>query len=438
MLSELITLSSAGCRDKVITIRTPLDSPFSPGSDTVPQVWAGRTVLLSDWRDVARPRRIAGIHERGRTILGEAGLGKSSLVRRITGEAARVGDWVTPQLRIPSGADPLKRVAAALLQLADQAGLPAACEKRIAQLLGRVETVAAAGLSLSLREHVGPEPYAALTELLIEIGRAAIEQGDVVALIHIDEMQNITSNDALSQLLIALGDALTHEELVAAPGGVVFERALPLAVYLTGLPEFADMAGARQGATFARRFHTTTLAPIEDDDLMAALQPFVIEGREVRGDRGTTERVFMEPAAQRAIVDLCCGEPFLFQLAGERAWYAGTGSLITGEQVFAGWRGARAEAETHVERILVRLPQREREFLETMAELDPAERTLTRIAERMGHAKASDAGPTSQRLDSVRGIVQRGKPYSFRHRAVEAYLTSEWPDVGQVDATSSI
>ena len=91
-------------------MRLPRDSPFSPGSDTVPEVWAGRTSHLSDWRDVLRPRRAAGRHERGRTILGEAGSGKSSLVRRITTEASQSGDWATPQLRIPSGTDPLKKI----------------------------------------------------------------------------------------------------------------------------------------------------------------------------------------------------------------------------------------------------------------------------------------------------------------------------------------
>nr|WP_232618772.1 ATP-binding protein [Schaalia meyeri] len=82
-------------------MRTPLDSPFSPGSDTVPHVWAGRVEQLSDWRDVVRPRRRAGIHERGRTILGEAGSGKSALVRKIARSAAAEGDWTTPQLRTP-------------------------------------------------------------------------------------------------------------------------------------------------------------------------------------------------------------------------------------------------------------------------------------------------------------------------------------------------
>src|SRR5699024_2183426 len=199
------------------------------------------------------------------------------------------------------------------------------------------------------------------------------------------------------------------------------------AVYLTGLPEFADMAGARQGATFVRRFQTTMLSPIDDDDLRAALQPFVTDGWPIAEENGQMGRVFMEPGALRMIVDLACGEPFLFQLAGERAWYADTDSTITRHDVTAGWSEARSEAESHVLRILDRLPAREREFVESMAELAPEDRTLTRIASHMGYQKATDAGPTSQRLDITRGILNRGKPYSFRHRAIVAYLTSEWP-----------
>lgn len=417
--------------DKLIIMRSPLDSPFSPGSDTVPEVWAGRTSHLSDWRDVLRPRRAAGLHERGRTILGEAGSGKSSLVRRIAREASQSGDWATPQLRIPSGTDPLKRVASALLDLSEAAGLAAAREKRIGDLLRRVETVAASGVSLSVRAQDGPEPYIALTDLLIEIGRAAIRHGDVMVVIHIDEVQNISDENARSQLLIALGDALTHEETVDVPGGLRIERGLPIAVYLTGLPEFADMTGARKGATFARRFRTTTLGAIDDDALTSALQPFVTEGWPIADDAGGVGRVFMEPAAQRAVVELAHGEPFLFQLAGERAWYAGTDDLITAEHVRTGWRDAAPEAEAHVQRILDRLPPRERHFLEAMAALPPEERTLTNIARSMGYERTTDAGPTAQRLDLTRGIIRRGRPYDFRHRAVGAYLTSEWPWLGR-------
>lgn len=408
-------------------MRTPLDSPFSPGSDTVPKVWAGRTSQLNDWRDVLRPRRLAGIHERGRTILGEAGSGKSSLVRGIAREATEAGDWATPQLRIPSGTDPIKRVASALLDLSSTAGLSSAREKRIGDLLRRVETVAASGISLSVRVQDGPEPYTALTELLIEIGRTAMRRQNVMVMLHIDEVQNIADEHARSQLLIALGDALAYEETVALPGGPQVDLALPIAVYLTGLPEFEGMAGAQAGAAFARRFQTVTLDAIDDADLTAALQTFVTEGWPVATEAGGAERVFLAADAQRAIVERARGEPFLFQLAGERAWYAGTDNLITAEHVKAGWRNAAPEAEAHVQRILDRLPARERQFIEAMAELAPEERSLTNIARKAGYEKATDAGPTAQRLDRTRRIIHRGRPYRFQHRAVEARLTSNWP-----------
>lgn len=410
-------------------MRDALDNPFCPGSDTIPDVWAGRTEQLSDWRDVVRPRRLAGLPERGRTVLGEPGLGKSALVRRIAQQASRAGDWVTPQLRIPAGADPLKLVAEAVLALAADAGLSTSREKRIGDAIARVQAVALSGVSLTLRGADGREPYAALTELLVEVGVAAIAAGDVVAVIHIDEVQNITDEKALSQLLIALGDALTHEVEVTVPGDARVARSLPIAVYLTGLPDFEDMAGARKGATFARRFKTTTLSAIDDDDLAEALQEFVLEGWEVPDGAGGTARVRMDRDAAALIVDVCRGEPFLFQLAGEQAWYAGGTPTITAAQVRQGWRGAQREATAHVERILERLPARERQLLQVMAELRAAERTATRIAEAMGFAKVTEVGPTAQRLDTVRGIIDRGKPYTFRHRAVEAYLSSDWPRV---------
>ncbi|MDM7887243.1 ATP-binding protein [Curtobacterium sp. RHCJP20] len=409
-------------------MRSPVTNPFQPGSDIVPDVWAGRVEQLSDWRDVVRPRRHVGLYETGRTILGEPGTGKSSLVRRIARHAIDAGDWVTPQLRMPAGADPLRIVAAALLRLADSAGLRSSARQGLLDLFARVEQLAVSGFSVTVRQGQGPEAFTSLFELLVEIGQAAIEQ-DKVVLVHIDEVQNISDEAALSQLLIALGDALAHQVDVVAPGGVVIERFLPIAVYLTGLPDFEDMAGARKGATFARRFRTVTLTSIDEPDLAQALQPFVIDGWTTPAADGSTEVVHMTPDAVRALIALCCGEPFLFQLAGQRAWNASTSPVITDDDVRSGWQGAEGEASAHVERILNRLPSREREFVEAMAALDPSERTLTTIAERMGLPSAANVGPFSQRLDTVRGIIVRGKPYSFRNRAVEAYLSTDWPHV---------
>ncbi len=409
-------------------MRDALTNPFSPGSDVVPPVWAGRVSQLSDWERVVRPRRVAGLYERGRTILGEAGLGKSTLVRRVAATAARQGDWVTPQLRIPAGADPLRAVAGAVLALADEAGLAAARERRLTDLLERVRAVSAGGISLAMDRGGGPEAYRALTELLVAVGTAAIDR-DVAVVVHVDEVQNITDEKTLSQLLVCLGDAGSHEVEVAVPGGARITRVLPVAVYLTGLPEFAETTGSLAGATFARRFATTVLDPISDDDLRLALHEFVTPGWEVADGRGGVGTIRMEEEAVEAIVGLCCGEPFLFQLAGERAWYAGTAPVITARDVYDGWSAARTEAAAHVERILQRLPPKERELVRVMAEMPGGERTATNIARALGYDSVTKIGTATQRLDTTRGIITRGKPYTFRHRAIESYLTSDWPDV---------
>lgn len=412
----VITLSS---------MRSPTTNPFEPGSDRVPAVWAGRHAQLADWRDRLRPRRQGGQGERGRTLLGEPGIGKSVLVRRIADHAVEAGDLVTDQVRIPRGVDPLPLLGRALLAAADAAGLPERRDASIEAVLRRVRGLTAGGVGVELAASEGPPAHVALFELLVALGRACMRDGRVL-LVHVDEVQNVDDDAALSQLLVALGDALAHDEEVTAPSGQRLVVALPIAVYLTGLPEFHDRASSRTGATFARRFQTTVLGPLDDDDVRGALRPFAHVGWPVSAG-GEEGRVTMTPAAIDAVVELCHGDPFLLQLVGQHAWDAGEAPVIDVDDVRAGWRSARAEAITHVERLLARLPELERAMLEAMARLAPEERTATTIARALGYERASQIGPTAQRLDTVRGILSRGKPYSFRIGAVEAYLTDQWP-----------
>ena len=46
----------------------------------------------------------------------------------------------------------------------------------------------------------------------------------------------------------------------------------------------------------------------------------MLEGWEVPADAGRTARIRMEPEAAALMVEICRGEPFLFQVAGEQAW----------------------------------------------------------------------------------------------------------------------
>lgn len=406
-------------------MRSPVTNPFEPGSDRVPQVWAGRHDLLADWRDRVRPRRLAGQGERGRTFLGEPGVGKSVLVRRIASAAADEGDVVTEQVRVPRDADPIPLVATALLDVAERAGLPQQRDASIGALLGRVRAISVAGTGVELGGTEAVAPFVALRELLLAVGRTALRDRRMVV-IHLDEVQNVADEGHLSQLLVAFGDVLAHDEPETAPSGQRVTSALPVMVYLTGLPEFHDLASSRTGATFARRFATTVLGPLSDDDVRGALRPFVHVGWPVLGPDGETS-VSMTQAAAEEVVGLCHGDPFLFQLAGQQAWDAGDGPVIDVGDVRTGWRAARSEATSHVERLLARLPELERRLLDTMVGLEPEQRTATTIAKAMGYDHAAQIGAAAQRLDTVRGILERGKPYSFRVGAVEAYLAETWP-----------
>jgi hypothetical protein len=167
--------------------------------------------------------------------------------------------------------------------------------------------------------------------------------------------------------------------------------------------------------------------PLDEPSMRLALQPFLFPGWEVADDKGGVAKVRMTQEAADRIVDLSKGEPYLFQVLGANAWRAGITSLIDIADVETGWLRSKTYANAHVENILERLPKRERDLLEAMAKLPTPDRTATNIAHAMGLKDASELGPTAARLDTRRGIVERGKPYGFRHRAVEAYLTSDWP-----------
>lgn len=409
-------------------MRRAVDCPFSVQPDVVPPIWAGRHKEVNDWSDIIRPRRVDGLSERPQLILGEAGLGKSTLVRKISEEARNEGDLVTGQLRIPLGGDPLSILGAALLDLAKDLDFGKS-DTAIGDLLSRVSAFSVKGVSLSMREKEVPEAYSALKELLLRIGQAAIARRGTVVLIHLDEVQNITDETVLSQLLIVLGDVMSQKVGVTTGTNMSIERHLPIAVYLTGLPDFWDMASARRGATFGRRWGRTVLAPLSDADLEAALQSFVVDGWPVHDGEGGEKRYGMEPEARDAILDLCQGEPFLFQLAGHHAWYAGSTDTITREQVVQGWRAAEREARSHIERILDRLPEKETLMVTAMAELAPAERTLKNIAAEMGYSSSTQVGMFARRLDDTRGLIDRGQLYTFRHRALEAHLTRDWPAI---------
>lgn len=171
--------------------------------------------------------------------------------------------------------------------------------RRIGDLLARWRKASAAGFSVEIADRPPALPHRELTDLLVALGRGAAD-ADTLLLVHVDEV-HLAGADDLSQLLTALVDTLATTTDRHTPGGGTIEEALPVAVYLTGLPEFTEVAQARTGATFSRRFKTDVLEPLHDADLRDALDELV-RGYDVLADDGPTT-VSMHPDAADVLVE---------------------------------------------------------------------------------------------------------------------------------------
>lgn len=398
-------------------IRTVLNNPFEPGSGAVPAIWVGRDDELADVVHRLVLRRRAGLFERGRTYLGDPGLGKSVLVNRVAEERRAAGDLVADALRLARGRDPLAAVAAALLPLLESGERLAT---RLVDALERVREVGLLGARLRV-DATSDDRYASVAELLAALAEVAHETGRLLV-IRVDEVQNL-AGDPLSQLLTLLGDVLERRLAATDVTGAVVERYAPVAVLLSGLPQFPERA-AEAGATFSRRFATTHLEPFTDEEVRAALAFAFGDGFEVLTDEGPAQ-VGLEVAAREELVSVCLGDPFLFQLAGAAAWDAGGGAVITQDEVRSGWSRVRREVEGHVRGRLAGVTELQREVLAAAARLADQAPDGTAIAKAIGRRASSDIGSTLQALVAKRLLRLEPGGYQVVSRALARELVEQ-------------
>ncbi|CAN5375771.1 hypothetical protein BH23ACT9_BH23ACT9_39830 [soil metagenome] len=406
-------------------VRTVLNNPFAPGSGVVPQIWVGRDHELADIGGRLVPRRSALLFERGRTYLGDPGMGKSVLVNRIAEERRQDGDLVADPLRLARGRDPLAALAGALRTLISTGERVATELRRAARRVGDVGLL---GVSVG-RAPVEEDRYAAMAELLVQLGHLARARESLLV-IRVDEVQNATG-DGLSQLLTLLGDLLEHQVTATVLGEQV-QQHLPVIVLLSGLPQFAQQA-ADAGATFSRRFATFDLEPFTDDEVRAALTFAFAEGVEVLTEAGP-DRVMLQHGAIDALVRHCLGDPFLFQLAGAAAWDAGTDAIITAQDVADGWGRARREVEAHVRGRTAGLTDLQLQVLTATAVLTTAGAggggegmavDGSAIARELGRQSSSRIGSTLQALVTKRLLARDPGGYRVVSRAVARHLVRE-------------
>lgn len=398
-----------------MVVRTVLNNPFEPGSGAVPTIWVGRDDELADVGHRLVPRRRAGLFERGRTYLGDAGLGKSVLVNRVADELLAEGDLVAGPLRLARGRDPIAALADALTPLVPSGERLA---KRLEHAVSRVREVGLWGARVAV-EASADDRYAGLAGLLSALAAHAADT-DRLLVIRVDEVQNL-SGAPLSQLLTLLGDVSEMRLAATDVTGAEIEQYAPVAVLLSGLPHFPQQA-SDAGATFSRRFATTYLEPFTDQEVRAALVFAFNDGFEVLTDEGP-QLVGLQAAAREELIQQCLGDPFLFQLAGAAAWDAGTGPVITEQEVRAGWARVRREVEGHVRSRMAGLTELQLQVLSAAARLAQQDPDGTVLAQAVGRRSSSDIGSTLQGLVAKRLLVLGPAGYRVISRPLERHLT---------------
>ncbi len=365
------------------------DNPYVPGFGVVPPALAGREPEFADLEAALRRVR-RGIYEQPRLLSGDRGMGKTAVLAELVVEARANGVWAVDveATRTGDALVPLLRDLHRILVDHDH-------DRRIGEYVDRALAVLAAfGVKHGTFElAVEVEPAARrggsgdlatdLGDVLEAVGETAAEAHTAV-LLTVDEIHAMPAAQ-MGPLFAALQRSARRER---EPGA-----RLPVLTVVAGLPHSLGVLRAAS-STYAERIRQHDLDLLGDGPVVEALTV----PAEERGVRFTSE-------ALGTLVDAIGGYPYFVQLMGYEAWNAaadhGARSVIRGDAAAAGVAAGRRAAAGIYSSRLAEVPDAERRYLDAVADLGPAARRSTQIAERLG-------GTAEQWGWARRRLIERG------------------------------
>lgn len=366
----------------------PVRNPYSPGAGTPPPYLAGRDDLIAAF-DTLLGRATIGNTVQPLVLSGLRGVGKTVLLLQWRSQAEAAG-WSASHIEARATVDLRHQLGDAVADLLRQVSR----RYRNAQRVERLKRVAAsfirtAGASVSrggITLDVDPEPGIAdsgdletdLTELLIELGRAAKEEG-AGAVILIDELQDAGSEH--------LGG------VVGACHRINQER-LPALIVGAGLPTVGKVLS--DAKSYAERlFDLRAVGPLvgEAQDLA------IVEPAEDLG-------VAFDAKALEALRSLAGGYPFFIQTHAKFVWDAAIDSPIDDSDVAA----ASPLAEDQLRRSFFgprydRATPAERRYMHAMATLGDGGVPTADVAAKLGRRQSA----VSVQRD---GLLNKGLVYA--------------------------
>lgn len=400
-------------------MRDPAGSPFTPGYGVLPQVWAGREREFRDFDEVVVPRVRGRTYEQARIITGNRGVGKTVFLAQLAEEAADADDLVVATTARSGGsvvAQLVADVASSLHAASTAAAVTDAIDATLRRRIGL--SVGTRGVDLELGSATTGEDLDALVRslatLLERAARVAADRGGLL-LLTVDEAQN-ADPVGLEAVCHVLADVQNRHDRTSGPHGEAARAYLPLAVYLAGLPSLPERIRT-SGSTFFERSHPLDFGVLRDPDVTVAIRR-MLDGADVG----------IEPEALDRLVELIGGYPYFLHLYGKHAWMAGTGDIVTLDEVEAAAGTASQDlARFYGERVRG-LGDVAYDWLAAAAELPAEDRTAGNVARGLGRT-SSQLGSTVDALVG-RGLIRpepgRGR-FSFALPGLDHYLAKRSP-----------
>lgn len=372
-----------------------LGNPYTPGAGTKPPALAGRDRELAHF-ELLLGRLERGRPERSMMISGLRGVGKTVLLTTFEDVALERG-WVPAftEVRHDTELRPLMaRMARRVLLAMSRTDR---VKDRVHRALGvlkafSLRTPDGFDLSVEVDALTGTADSGDLeddlSELLLEMGRAAQEAGSGIVLL-LDEIQFL--------------DRAALEALIAGLHRVA-QRELPLALVAGGLPSIPRLAG--EAKSYAERLFTfPRIGSLTD---AAAAEALVRPARE--------EGVEFSDGAVESVLELTEAYPYFIQEYGRHAWQAATESPIDREDVERARPSAQADLDEGFFTVrFERATTAERRYMAAMAALGAGGQASGQVAQRLGYSDPAQASVVRANL------IDKGLIYS--------------PDYGVVDFT---
>lgn len=304
-------------------MRTPRDNPFTPGFGNLPRVFAGRKAEFADL-ELMVDRLATGTYEQARLVMADRGFGKTSLLREFEQEQRELDRWVV-RAAATRGDAVIGRLCRQLADLVASEDLVASMSHGLAEALHRLAGIelGPGGVSVELAPEDDVDRGAELVRLLEGAARLARDEATVL-LVLVDEAQNI-GLEAIGELFYAVQEVQgVVVESRDDRSGALRRDSLPLGVVVAGLPGIVDRL-RRAGSTFGERSRLVRLGPLSPGDLREGLRALVRDGG-----------VDIDADALALLADVSGGYPYFLHVYGQQVYNAGTGDVVTVEDVRTG------------------------------------------------------------------------------------------------------